>query len=141
MRITEGIVVLDEILDRGGFGDVRSGTYRERFVAIKTLRVSARDDFAKIKKVSTNVGYPGRASTILSQRFFKEVVLWSTLSHPNILKLAGVQEHANERQLTTVSELMAYGNVMEYIENHHVNRLKLVRGFIPPATSFTQDRR
>ena len=78
--------------------------------------------------------------TVLSQRFCKEVVLWSTLSHPNILKLVGVQDHAKKRQLTTVSDWMVHGNIMEYIETNHANRLELVRGFAPPTTSFTQAR-
>ena len=30
-------------------------------------------------------------STVPLQRYYKEVVLWSTLSHPNILKLLAVE--------------------------------------------------
>ena len=58
MRIAGGIEVADELLASGGFADLRSGTYGEHLVAIKTLRVTARDDYVKIRKVSTDVGHP-----------------------------------------------------------------------------------
>jgi len=66
---------------------------------------------------------------ILPQRFFSEVILWSTLSHPNVLKLIGAKEDVKKRELITVSEWMAHGTVMDYIKNNHTNRLELVRGF------------
>ena len=72
------------------------------------------------------------------QRFYREVVLWGTLFHPNILKLVGVQEDTKKRQLVTVSEWMMHGTIMEYVEKHHTNRLELVRGFTLRVTSFTQ---
>jgi len=52
MRITEKVEVSDEILASGGFADLRSGSYGGHLVAMKTFRVSARDDFVKIRKVS-----------------------------------------------------------------------------------------
>jgi len=134
MRITGEIEVSDELLASSGFADLRSGRYREHLVAIKTLRITAWDDYGKIRKVSTNVGHPGhaRVSTFTLQRFCKEVVLWSTLSHPNILKLVGVQEDVKRRQFSIVSEWMSRGNIMEFIEVNHANRLELVRGTTIP---------
>ena len=73
-------------------------------------------------------------STILLQQFCKEVVLWNRLSHPNILKLVGVQGDMAKGQFATVSEWMARGNVMEYTRDNHINRLELVREFNLPAT-------
>ena len=35
-------------------------------------------------------------------------------------------------QFTTVSEWMAHGNIMEYINQNPANRLELVRDFTPP---------
>ena len=55
------------------------------------------------------------------------------LSHPNILKLVGVQEDAKTGQIVTVSEWMEHGTVMQYIESHHANRLELVRGLTLPS--------
>ena len=74
------------------------------------------------------------------QSFCKEVVLWKTLSHPNILTLVGVQGDMEKGQFVTVSEWMAHGNIMEYIKSNHTNRLELVRGFAFPATPFTKMR-
>ena len=61
------------------------------------------------------------------QQFCKEVVLWNTLLHPNVLKLAGVQGDMEKGHFITISEWMKNGNIMEYIKNNHVNRLELVR--------------
>jgi serine/threonine protein kinase len=77
-------------------------------------------------------------STTLLQQFCKEVVLWNTLSHPNVLKLVGVQGDMEKGQFTTVSEWMAHGNIMEYIRNNHVNRLELVCDPTFPVTSSTK---
>jgi len=74
------------------------------------------------------------------QQFCKEVVLWNTLSHPNVLKLVGVQGDMDKGHFITISEWMAHGNAMEYIRKNHVNRLELVRGFIVLAAPFIQVR-
>ena len=135
MRIVGRIDIADELLASSGFADLRSGTYRGRFVAIKTLRVTSRDDFVKIRKVSINgIFAPSccAVSIIPLQRFCKEVVLWGTFSHPNILKLVGVQDGTNGRQFAIVSEWMSNGNIMEFIENNPANRLDLVRGITFP---------
>jgi len=132
MRISGGIEVSDDLLASTGFADLRSGRYRGRTVAIKILRVTARDDFVRIRKVRTNVGSRNMVSTVLLQRFCKEVVLWSTLSHQNILKLVGVQDDARRRQFSIVSEWMLNGNIMDFIENNHANRLELVRAVTFP---------
>ena len=132
MRISGGIEVSDELLASSGFADLRSGTYRGASVAIKTLRVAARDDSVRIKKVCTNVVSRDKILTIPLQRFCKEVVLWSTLSHENILKLVGVQDDQRKRPFAIVSEWMSHGNIMDFIETHHANRLELVRVITPP---------
>ena len=80
-------------------------------------------------------------STVLLQQFCKEVVLWNTLSHPNVLRLVGVQGDMEKGQFVTVSEWMAHGNIMQFIQNNHTNRLDLVRDFTFSATSFTKLRR
>ena len=64
--------------------------------------------------------------TDLFQQFCKEVVLWSTLNHPNVLKLLGVQEGMEAETFASVSEWMEHGNIIMYIKKHPVNRLDLV---------------
>ena len=80
----------------------------------------------------------GMVSNILLQQFCKEVILWNTLSHPNVLKLVGVQWDMERGQFVTVSEWMAHGNIMEYIQKNHTNRLDLARAFAFPTTSSTE---
>ena len=63
---------------------------------------------------------------IVSQQFCKEVILWNSLSHPNVLKLVGVLGGIDQYQFATVSEWMAHGNIMEYIRKKATNRLELV---------------
>jgi len=79
------------------------------------------------------------ALTIPLQRFYEEVILWAMLSHPNILKLIGVQVDVGKQQFSTVSEWMKHGNIMDYIKNNHTNRLVLVCGSLSqPLPSLKQ---
>jgi hypothetical protein len=141
--ITGKIEVENTILGSGGFADVRRGRYMGHLVAVKTLRVAKQDDFLKIRKVSIgNILSATRdaVTIILSQQFCEEVVLWSTLSHPNVLTLAGIQGDMEKGQFSVVSEWRTHGNIMEYIKNNHANRLELVRDFTFPTASLTQTR-
>ena len=54
MMITEEIKVSDSVFASGGFADVRTGTYMEHVVAVKTMRVTEQDGFLKIRKVSVD---------------------------------------------------------------------------------------
>ena len=135
MMITDKIEVSADILLSGGYADVRTGTYFGATVVVKTIRVDERDDFTKIRKVSIygrSPNCPDAILTAIRQRFCKELVLWNTLSHPNVLKLVGIQGDMEKGQFITVLEWMAHGNVVQYINENHVNRLELVRGFVVP---------
>ena len=146
--IKDKIDVDDKILASGGFADVRCGTYMGGLVAVKTIRidVAALDDPHKIRKVSINRSFIitwGAVSAALLQQFCREVVLWSTLSHPNVSKLVGVHGDMGRGQFSTVSEWMAHGNIMQFIKNNHANRLELVGDFTspPPPALITEGQR
>ncbi|KAF9647913.1 kinase-like protein [Thelephora ganbajun] len=109
--IKEKLEVSNEIHASGPSSDIRTSTYNGTRVAVKTLRVSCRDDLNKIRKT-----------------FFRHVILWNSLAHPNVLELVGAQWDMNEAQFTTVSKWMACGNIMQYIKNNSVNRLELLYG-------------
>jgi len=142
MSITEEIDGLGEIPPSNEFAGLRSGMYKGGLVAVKAVRATTGEGFLSIRKVSINVGHPWHNRLNRpAQRFFKGAILWSTLSHPNILILAGVQMNVRKRQLATVSEWMVRGNIMEYIKSNHANRLELVRDFAFPVTSFADIRR
>lgn len=60
------------------------------------------------------------------QRLFREIVIWRRLSHPNVLPVLGVAPRLSP--LSTVTEWMTNGNIMDFISTHpEVNRLRLVR--------------
>ena len=50
--VKEKIEISNDILASGGFGDVRRGKYKDRFVAVKTAKVNPKADCEKIRKVS-----------------------------------------------------------------------------------------
>jgi len=52
--VAENIDVSEKILANGGFADVRTGTYKGRLVAVKSMRVSEQDDLGKLRKVSVD---------------------------------------------------------------------------------------
>jgi len=141
MMITEKIEVSDEIPAFGILGDVNRGTYIGHTVAVKTARLPLSEDLGEIRKVSINdilAPTHGAVSTILFQRFYKRIALWSMLSHPNVMEFVGVQENTEQRQFVIVSEWMEQGNIMEFVENNSANRLALVHDFTSsPLASLT----
>ena len=111
----------------GGFGDVWEGTYNDKPVAIKALRVYRGEDIRKVRKVTTGAFGPllaGPADHHL-KTFCKEVAMWRWLSHPNIIPFLGVSEAP--APLSMVSEWMPNGTVRSYVrKNPETSRLQLV---------------
>jgi hypothetical protein len=62
----------------------------------------------------------------------REVVGWKWLRHENILPFVGVTP-----KLAIVSDLMEYGNIMEFVANHpRHNRIRLVSNIGACSTLF-----
>ena len=59
------------------------------------------------------------------------VVIWSKLSHPNILKFLGVSGDIREMRFSVVSERMTRSNVVRYIKRNSMNKLELVSALSP----------
>ncbi|KAF9789474.1 kinase-like domain-containing protein [Thelephora terrestris] len=94
----------------GGYADVWKVEYRGSMVAVKILKVSQTSDLGKIKR-----------------NFFKEVILWKTLHHPNVLPLLGAI--MNERRFGMVSKWMVNESIGEFVKNHkNENRFELLKG-------------
>ena len=126
--ITEKTMAAEDVYTSGGFWDVRCGTMNNSAIAIKTPRITATADVEKIREVSR------KPVVLLSgefdhsfQRFCREVILWNSLSHPNILKLTGVLGGIDTLNFSTVSEWMTHDTIMKYTKTANVNRLGLVR--------------
>jgi len=66
VKIKGSIEVLDKLLGSGGLADVKSGTYEGRPVAVRIMRISVKDDFARKRKVRINAGHqePGLSHLI-----------------------------------------------------------------------------
>ena len=63
--------------------------------------------------------------TAIVQRLCKEVVIWKTLRHPNVLPLLGIT--LGDHRFATVSEWMANGNIIQFVKEYRdANRFELV---------------
>lgn len=61
--------------------------------------------------------------TILFRDFYKQALLWSTLSHPNLLELVGFQEDTKKQQFIAVTEWMEHRIIKGFVgKNHTANR-------------------
>ncbi|KAJ7586502.1 kinase-like domain-containing protein [Mycena floridula] len=87
-------------VDGGGFGDVSIGLLRGVKVSIKTPRVPQRD-----------------LKTLLKD-FSREIIIWSQLSHPNVLPLYGIYylDHRETSQACIVSPWMDHGNLLQFLK-------------------------
>jgi len=72
MKIAEKVSISDDTPIFGVFADVRYGMYEGRPVAVKAMRVTARDDFVEIRKVSINAGRPGHGLNNATPAIFRE---------------------------------------------------------------------
>ena len=104
------------------------GEHQGHPVAIKHLKIGAKDEFDKVFKVSDRTNQVYHDHLISAQRLCREVLIWKHLSHPNILPLLGVSVSKNPRHFRIISEWIPNGNVTDYINfNPEANRLRLVR--------------
>ncbi|KAL4080534.1 kinase-like domain-containing protein [Scleroderma citrinum] len=95
----------------GGFADVYRGTERRtgRQVAIKAIRADFKHNVSAIK------------------RALKEVHLWSTLEHENILPLRGVTTDFHFT-VSIVSPWMQTGNAFDHVQDKNVDPRPLLIG-------------
>jgi len=123
LKMPDGFVVSPDIALSGGEGSIRRQELLGKTVAVKIAKIpEISDTVAQGKKVTvwrnkklkqiqmtkkvsintTTLSTLDAASAILFQRFYREAILWSTLSHPNVLKLLAAWEKVEEKQLVSV---------------------------------------
>ena len=126
--IAEKTMATEKVHISGGFWEIRLGTLNDSVIAVKTPMLTTTTDIEKIREVSQEV-----ASLLMSlkcsvQRFCRGVILWNSLSHPNVLKFTGVLGSIDTFNFSTVSEWMTHGTITRYLETmtNNVNRLELV---------------
>ncbi|KAG8946868.1 hypothetical protein FRC03_001242 [Tulasnella sp. 419] len=103
---------------RGGYSDIAQGTLHtgggDVKIAIKVLRVRGGNDSSAIVDR-------------LHKHFYREILLWRTLQHPNVVPLLGYAM-LSDQSPTLVSPWYTNGNVNEYLKSHeNADRGALVR--------------
>ncbi|KAF8957371.1 kinase-like domain-containing protein, partial [Flammula alnicola] len=83
----------DEKVSAGFFSDVYSGTWQGETVAIKVL-----------------------AESIPTQLFLREMQTWTTLQHPNVLRVYGGSSGADDPPLFFVTPYMKNGSLVQYLK-------------------------
>merc|ERR1711998_572537 len=97
-KIRANDLTLGEALGEGNFGTVYKGVWREREVAVKTMRTS------KVTKHAVN-------------DFRAEVVLMAPLQHPNLVNLLGACWEDGPDKLFIVLELCTRGSLDDLMKD------------------------
>ncbi|KAF9266392.1 kinase-like protein [Marasmius fiardii PR-910] len=87
---------------RGGFADIYKGTIGSRMMCLKLLRMYLDYDEHRRKEIITD--------------FCKEVLIWTQLSHPNILPLIGVNSDLFEPEFCLVSPWMINDDIISFLK-------------------------
>ncbi|RLN95214.1 hypothetical protein BBJ28_00009647 [Nothophytophthora sp. Chile5] len=101
-RIPIDRIELGAVLNRGGFGEVYRGRYRNQDVAIKVLLPEKRKDLKYI------------------EAFLAEVRLMATMDHPQIVQFIGVAWESLS-DLYCVTEFMAGGDLRSLLKDYLAN--------------------
>jgi len=95
----------------GGFSEVRKGTYGGKEVAVKCIKFTQHATSEKIMRVSG--AYCGvQVVDSQLQVLCKEVIIWATLNHPNVVPFIGVT--ATPRFPSLITQWMAFGNIRSF---------------------------
>uniref|UniRef100_A0AAV1UP56 Protein kinase domain-containing protein n=1 Tax=Peronospora matthiolae TaxID=2874970 RepID=A0AAV1UP56_9STRA len=97
-RIPRDSVFVEDLIGRGGYGEVYKGTYEGRSVAVKML-------FPETRK-----------NTRYVTEFLTEVKLMTVLDHPRVVQFIGVSWN-NLMDLCVVTEFMAGGDLRAWLSD------------------------
>ncbi|KAG7098346.1 hypothetical protein E1B28_000305 [Marasmius oreades] len=104
----------DYPLGGGGFADVYKGVVDNRTVCLKVLRVHTQPDEKKRKK--------------MVEDFCQEALIWTQLSHPNVLQLLGVNTTLFKTDFCLVSPWMVNNDIVTFLERKpDHDRLRSIR--------------
>ncbi|TCD63488.1 hypothetical protein EIP91_005347 [Steccherinum ochraceum] len=90
-----------EVHGAGGHADVYCGTYQDRKVALKRLRVY--------------ISAPEVKKHLIKRSFHRESLLWKNLVHPNIVPFIGIAENVFPGTICMVIPWMEKGSLRNYI--------------------------
>ncbi|KAL0069386.1 hypothetical protein AAF712_003409 [Marasmius tenuissimus] len=86
----------------GSFADIYKGTYRGRLVCLKVLRFHIQAEQHKKDKIA--------------EEFYKETLVWTQLSHPNVLPFHGVSTTLFPERFCLISPWMENGHIITFLE-------------------------
>jgi len=89
----------------GGVSDIYRGQFDDRDVALKRLRVYLM--------------FSGTSKAQLRQEFYREALIWRTLSHIHVLPLLGVTEEVFQHTLCMVLPWMENGTIIHHLHLLH----------------------
>ena len=110
--------------------DIHKGYIGQQVVCLKVLRFfsSQEDREKRLGKVAYIRWCPLGCLTLIPQQdFSREVLVWSQLSHPNVLPFLGASKTLFP-SFCLISPWMNNGNILAYLKTHpEHNRLNSVR--------------
>ena len=94
-------------------------------MCIKAFRTQTATKPERIKRVRGGSLSRSMGELNLNKRFYREIVGWKHLSHPNVLPFLGVSESLFP--FSIISPWLQNGNILEYTRRHwRVDRLRPV---------------
>jgi hypothetical protein len=112
---------MEEELGSGGFSTVRKGTWNGLLVAVKMMTSETSQQV-----ISLWFSFPLFELILVSEMLLREIQIWSTLTHDNVLPFYGASLAANAPFV--VSRYMKNGNLPNYLRQQpNANRVCLAR--------------
>ncbi|KDQ56034.1 hypothetical protein JAAARDRAFT_132976 [Jaapia argillacea MUCL 33604] len=99
----------------GGFADVYRGSFQGKEVAVKRLRVFSPEAMAPADRSATK------------RRFGREVNLWYSMKHDNVLPFIGVDVERFAPSMAMVSPWMANGTLLSYLTSTSPSSTEVIR--------------
>ena len=108
----------------GAFSNVYRGTYGQRMVALKQLKVYLSTSDAMKQEMVKVIKYPSlvtaRFLMICSQMFHREATLWKGLLHDHVVPFLGVSEDAFGRSPCMVLPWYERGSLRDHLPRMHM---------------------
>ncbi|KAF9259366.1 kinase-like protein, partial [Marasmius fiardii PR-910] len=116
--VKEVTLASPHIVGVGGFSDIYKGFIGEGLVDKKLVCLKALRMYVEIGEEKRNKAL---------HEFYKETLLWTQFSHPNLLPFLGVTTTAFPGKLCLLSPWMVNGQIIKFLElNPHHNKLRVI---------------
>jgi serine/threonine protein kinase len=128
LNLTDVIEFVDyDIRGCGGYSDVYYGLLAtcNKYVAIKRLRAHVQREM-ELSKVCNTLAHYLEACSHIAQNIARELQIWASLTHPNVLPLLGYIS-SQGATFAFISEWMENGTVRDFLKTHpDTDRMKMV---------------